>query len=87
MSQKVQPTWRDLLTFIQEQVAKEGESFLDDRLFIEMQDPETVNKSFEVVEGAEGWKYSEPAWSCNGKVHVFTTHFKDKKIRTLNINF
>lgn len=81
------PTWRDLLNFIEQQVQKEGDVFLDNLLFIEMQNPEYVNKSFEVIKDSEGWEYCAPAWRVADKIEVLTTSFPNKKIRTLNINY
>lgn len=84
---KNEPTWRDLYNFIQEQIAKEGDAFLDNKIYFEMVDPIHYNQSFKTIEDSEGWKYIQPAWLCRNQVYPLCTFFKDKKIVTLNVNY
>lgn len=84
------PTWRDLYLFIQEQITKEGEEFLDNEFFVECQNEETINQSFNTIRDSEDWLYTQPAWWYNkdtGRFDVLTSRWKDKKIVTLNINY
>ncbi len=85
----MEPTWKDLFEFIQNKIAEEGESFLENKIYIEMQDPKNVNKSFKTISDSEGWQYTQPAWSAvrNEKPTVMYTYFKKDKICTLNINY
>lgn len=87
------PTWKDLYQFIQEKIAEEGESFLENEIMIECQDPNHINSSFKTRVDSEGWVYSQPAWCLKdyqnpekGK-HINSTTFKKEKIVTLNINY
>lgn len=83
----MEPTWRDLFEFIMDKIEKEGSSFLDNELVIEMQSPDHVNRSFKKIMDSEGWEYTAPAWKFGDKIQVNTTTFKDKKIVSLNINY
>lgn len=84
-----QATWKDLWEFINQKIKEEGESFLDNKIYIECQDPANLNQSFQTITDSEGWVYSEPAWvkTSDGKRHVNYTRWVDKKIVSLNINY
>ena len=75
--------WRQLKEFIDQQVEKEGDKWLDNELYIECQGIEHINPSFETIKDCEDWHYTKPAWEHG----VLTTTFKKKKIVSLNINY
>lgn len=83
----MKPKWKDLHEFILNKIKDEGESFLDNDLYIEMVSPDSSNSSYDIVEDGEGWKYASPCWIIGKKVNVLTTRFSTKKIVSLNINY
>ena len=84
-----QPTWKDLYLFIQKKIKEDGESFLDNKIMIECQDPNNINPGFEKMSDSEDWIYCSPAWIKNddGSSEICSTHFLKEKIVTININY
>jgi hypothetical protein len=81
------PKWKDLYEFINKKIEKEGQSFLENDLYIEMVSPEGGNPSYTKETDSEGWTYVQPCWKIGKEIHVHTTTFRKKRIVTLNINY
>jgi hypothetical protein len=83
---KQEPTWRDLLKFIQTESEKDSE-FLDNKIMIELVSPESCPESagWDVLK-TKGSDYVTPAWFITNEVHVLVSKFPHQKIIALRIH-